>query len=131
MSGIDSDYNIDNTAIQQQTLDALDHVEGEYKAAEAQISSLNTKITELNNEIAENEAILNNYTDDMLGKRDMLNKQKKILEDKMRLMRTRDRMLQLSIEKNVYKRKVIYTLVAMILGIIILMIAGYVAFNRA
>jgi peptidoglycan hydrolase CwlO-like protein len=131
MSGINSDYNIDNTAIQQQTLDALDNVEGEYKDAEAQISSLNTKITELNNEIAENEAILNNYTDDMLGKRDMLNKQKKILEDKMRLMRTRDRMLQLSIEKNVYKRKVIYTLVAMILGIIILMIAGYVAFNRA
>lgn len=129
MSGID--YNIDNTAIQQQTLQALDHVESEYKDAEEQIASLNTKITDLNNEISENEAILNNYTDDMLGKREMLNKQKKILEDKMRLMRTRDRMLQLSIEKNVYKRKVIYTLVAMILGIIILMIAGYVAFNRS
>jgi len=38
---------------------------------------------------------------------------------------TRDRMLQVSIEKNVYKRKIIFTLISVILLIIILMGAGF------
>ena len=52
----------------------------------------------------------------------LLMKQQEELQYKKNLLLTRDRMLELSQEKNVYKQKVIFTLLATIFAIILLMV---------
>jgi flagellar biosynthesis chaperone FliJ len=56
--------------------------------------------------------------------------QQREIEYKKKLVTTRNRMLELSQEKNIYKTKVIYTLLAVILAVIIFIIASYVVFRR-
>ena len=55
--------------------------------------------------------------------------QKQEIEYKKKLIDTRNRMLELSQEKNVYKNKVIYILMAVVLFIIIILLAVYVYFQ--
>jgi predicted nucleic acid-binding Zn-ribbon protein len=52
------------------------------------------------------------------------------LQDKMELLATRDRMLQLSQERNVYKKKVIYVLFSFIIALLVAIIATYTFFNK-
>ena len=52
------------------------------------------------------------------------------IENKSKLIDTRDRMFQLSQEKNVYKKKIIYTLLSLIIMTVILMMVSYTYFNR-
>ena len=56
--------------------------------------------------------------------------QQREIEYKKKLVTTRNRMLELSQEKNIYKTKVIYTLLSVILAVIIFIIASYVVFRR-
>ncbi len=99
---------------------------------------------ESNKQLANIQKRLMHYTNTIkeqqeeIGKRENLIKdkitrsgmQKKEIEYKQTLINTRNRMLQLSQEKNVYKLKVIYTLVAIIIFVIICMLVGYVYFIR-
>lgn len=48
-----------------------------------------------------------------------------VIEQKMEILATRDRMLQLSQERNVYKKKVIYVLFAIIIALIIVILSSY------
>jgi hypothetical protein len=48
----------------------------------------------------------------------------------MQQVATKDRMLQISHEKNIYKRKIIYILVSMIVALIISVIFGYTFFSK-
>ena len=52
------------------------------------------------------------------------------LDYKRQLMETRNRMLQLSQEKNVYKTKVIYSLISIILLLVIVVLAVYINFSK-
>jgi len=61
---------------------------------------------------------------------DKISVQQKEIDYKERLIDTRNRMLQLSQEKNIYKNKIIYTLFAVIIGIILVLLAVYVYFNK-
>ncbi len=61
---------------------------------------------------------------------EILKEQRGNLEENSDMLNVRDRMLELSEEKNVYKQKVIYTLVSLIIGVFMLMIVGYAYFNR-
>jgi len=54
-----------------------------------------------------------------------IRRQEREIEYKKNLLLTRDRMLELSQEKNVYKKKVIFTLLAVIIAIVLLMIVTY------
>ena len=56
--------------------------------------------------------------------------QLKEIEDKEKLILTRSRMLQISQDRNSYKKKVIYSLIALILFIFIGTIMTYVLFIR-
>jgi len=56
--------------------------------------------------------------------------QLKEIEDKEKLILTRSRMLQISQDRNSYKKKIIYTLIALILFIFIATIMTYVFFMR-
>jgi len=52
------------------------------------------------------------------------------IEDKEKLLLTRSRMLQVVQNKNAYKKKIIYTLIALIFFIFIFTIVMYVLFER-
>jgi hypothetical protein len=52
------------------------------------------------------------------------------IEDKEKLLLTRARMLQISQDRNAYKKKIIYTFIAAIFGIFILTLVIYVLFVR-
>ena len=52
------------------------------------------------------------------------------IKSKMQLVATRDRMLQLSQERNIYKQKIIYVLVSFIIALLIGSISVYTIFNR-
>lgn len=66
----------------------------------------------------------------IMDKMNLTEKQKQEIEYKKRLLLTRDRMLALTYEKNIYKKKIIYTLLALIIFIIILMLFTYSYFQR-
>jgi len=64
------------------------------------------------------------------------NKQKQVygqsqeIEDKLKLLDTRNKMLQLSIDQNIYKKKVIYSLLSVIIALIVGMIFFYTFFSK-
>ena len=53
---------------------------------------------------------------EILEKKNMAIEQRNLILDKLNVVETRNRMLQLSEEKNIYKTKVINTMIAVILG---------------
>jgi hypothetical protein len=52
------------------------------------------------------------------------------IEDKKNLILTRRRMLELSRNKNIYKQKLIYTYIAVIIALILILIISYYYFNK-
>jgi len=84
--------------------------------------SLLDKIKETKNVIAQQSQLINNKDKEINMSEEQLARQAKEIEYKKTLLLTRDRMLELSQEQNVYKKKVIFTLLAAIFGIILLMI---------
>jgi hypothetical protein len=91
----------------------------------------------IKNEILTTKSVINETSDLIEKKADSLEeKQKQVygqtkeIEDKMRLLETRNKMLELSIDRNLYKKKVIYSLFSVILAFIIIMICFYAFFNK-
>ena len=98
---------------------------------------VNQDLQYIKKEILNTQAIINETSTLIEKKADTLDeKQKQVygqtkeIEDKMRLLETRDKMLQLSIDRNFYKKKVIYSLFSVILAFVILMICFYAFFNK-
>ena len=56
--------------------------------------------------------------------------QEKLLKEKEALMRTRARMLQVAKENNVYKQKMIYTMISFIFAIFIAIIVIYINYSK-
>lgn len=91
----------------------------------------------IKDEILTAKSVINETSDQIEKKADSLEeKQKQVygqtkeIEDKMRLLETRDKMLELSINRNLYKKKVIYSLFSVILAFVIIMICFYAFFNK-
>ncbi len=80
------------------------------------VSGLSSDIQEKNTELA------------LKQKRKM--EQENEIQEKNKLILTRSRMLQLSQERNIYKKKIIYTLIAIILLLLVLTLASYVFLNK-
>jgi Fe2+ transport system protein B len=76
------------------------------------------------------EANLNTKNDELLRKQQIQINQLKEIEDKEKLLLTRSRMLQISQDRNSYKKKIIYSLIAVIFGIFILTLVMYVLYSR-
>ncbi len=70
---------------------------------------------------------MNDDIDDRLG-RSM--SQEREIEYKKNLILTRNRMLELSQEKNVYKKKIIYTLLSIFIFILIVLITSYMTTTK-
>jgi Fe2+ transport system protein B len=73
---------------------------------------------------------INTKNQELLMKQQIQLNQLKEIEDKEKLLLTRSRMLQIAQDRNSYKKKIIYSLLALIFGIFILTIVMYVLFKR-
>lgn len=93
------------------------------------IDRMKKKINEENNQINLMAKKINEKEEELNNKMKRSAMQKQEIEYKKKLIDTRNRMLELSQEKNVYKNKVIYTLMAVVLLIIIILLAVYVYFQ--
>ena len=56
--------------------------------------------------------------------------QEREIDYKRKLILTRDRMLQLSQEKNVYKTKIVYTLISFIIFLTLIIMVAYTLFSQ-
>ncbi len=56
--------------------------------------------------------------------------QRREIDFKQNLVLTRNRMLQLSQEKNVYKKKIIYTISSVIIFLVLIMLSTYIYFSK-
>ena len=91
----------------------------------------------LYNDINSTQSFINNQMSnisvlqgELQGKNDQLFGQAEEISNKKKLLDTRNRMLQLSVERNVYKKKIIYTLFSIILAILIIILVSYSYFNK-
>ena len=75
------------------------------------IQTTNKTIQTYKQTLQNNNLLFNKYSDD--------------IKNNMQLVATRDRMLQLSQEINVYKKKIIYVLLSIIIALIVFVISGY------
>ena len=73
---------------------------------------------------------INQKNTELLQKQQIQIQQLKEIQDKEKLLLTRSRMLQIAQDRNSYKKKIIYTLLAIIFGIFILILVVYVLFTR-
>jgi len=90
----------------------LDQIESNITAQSSYLSSINEKNTQL------------------INKQNIQIQQLQEIQDKEKLLLTRSRMLQIAQDRNSYKKKIIYTLLAIIFGIFILILVVYVLFTR-
>lgn len=73
---------------------------------------------------------LSNKNEELNKKQQIQLNQLKEIEDKEKLLLTRSRMLQISQDRNAYKKKIIYSLIALIFAIFIFTLVMYVLFIR-
>ncbi len=67
---------------------------------------------------------------DILNMKQIQTEQLSAIQDKEQLLVNRSRMLQIAQDRNAYKTKVIYTLIAIIFLIFILILYIYVMYNK-
>ena len=91
---------------------------------------IKNKILTAKSVINETSGQIEKKADSLEEKQKQVYGQTKEIEDKMRLLETRDKMLELSINRNLYKKKVIYSLFSVILAFVIIMICFYAFFNK-
>jgi hypothetical protein len=101
--------------------------------AQSGSNAINTYYDLIQNNINAQNNYLNNINlknQDILAKQQIQIDQLKEIEDKEKLLLTRSRMLQISQDRNSYKKKIIYSLLAVIFFIFILILATYVLYSR-
>jgi len=87
-------------------------------------------IDQTTNNLVLNKKQLEKEEEDIRDKMSLSERQREEIAYKKRLIETRNRMLQLTYEKNIYKKKIIYTLLALIVLLIIIMLCAYSFFRR-
>ena len=114
-----------NTGTLHQTLSSTDY--GTYT------SNLNNLITASNANLSMVNTTYNNISTknaELLEKQNAQKEQVKEISDKEKLISTRTRMLQVVQTRNAYKKKIIYSLIALILFLFIGTVMIYVFFTR-
>jgi len=88
---------------------------------------INAKI---NNHTKETGDTIQNYQKALSNNEMLFQKYNSDIRKKKELVATRDRMLQLSQERNIYKQKMIYVLLSIIITLVVIVIAIYSFFNK-
>jgi hypothetical protein len=94
------------------------------------IGFLKNEILNANTIINETSTLINKKDEALEEKQKQVYGQTKEIEDKITLLETRKKMLDLSIDRNLYKNKVIYSLFSIVLAFVIIMIGLYAFFNK-
>ena len=105
-------------------------VEGDKTIAESQIDDINNYLLSTNAEIITKKAEIDKKAAQISEKQKQVYGQSQEIDDKMKLLDTRNKMLQLSIDQNIYKKKVIYSLLSVIIALIVGMIFFYTFFSK-
>ena len=94
------------------------------------IDTIKSRINKTRMNIANQQLSIKDMDRELNGKNNQIFGQSSQIENKKKLIDTRNMMLQLSIDRNIYKKKVIYSLLAFIIAIFAIMIFGYAFFNK-
>ena len=86
------------------------------KQTEDELQKINKEIHTYKKTLHTNNILFSKYSDD--------------IKNKMQLLATRDRMLQISQERNIYKRKIIYILLSMIVALLVSIVCGFTFFSK-
>ena len=103
---------------------------GNLTNTESQIKSIENYLLSANAEIMTKKADIDKKAQQISEKQKQVYGQSQEIEDKIKLLETRNKMLQLSIDQNVYKKKVIYSLLSVIIALIVGMIFFYTFFSK-
>lgn len=110
--------------------DELKDLEKDETTTESQIQSLTDQIKKIQLASQSLQSNVSNRSEQIQSAQDQLKRQQDVLEEKRRLLITRNRMLQLSQDRNIYKQKVIYTLLAIIILCFVLILVGYTTYRK-
>ena len=97
---------------------------------EQQINRINDYLLTTNADITTKKAEIDRKAQQISEKQKQVYGQSQEIDDKMKLLDTRNKMLQLSIDQNIYKKKVIYSLLSVIIALIVGMIFFYTFFSK-
>ena len=86
---------------------------------------LNSNIIGANDEILQQNQDIDSVSSEINNKKLRSMQQENIINNKEKLVNTRNRMLQIIEEKNLYKKKIIYTLISLIILITIIILISY------
>lgn len=95
-----------------------------------QTEAIKQRIIDTQGDLERQSKEINEKENEINKKNEQIYGQSEQIESKKRLMETRNRMLQLSIEKNRYKKKVIWTLLAFVIAILAIMLFTYAILNK-
>lgn len=95
-----------------------------------EINAFNDAINNNGDLLTLSQTEIDNKATELLDRQQIQITQLTEIEDKEKLLLTRSRMLQVVQNKNAYKKKIIYTLIALIFFIFIFTIVMYVLFER-
>jgi len=104
--------------------------EDDLTEAESEIKSINIYLTDTKAEIMKKQSDIQKKADQISEKQKQVYGQSQEIEDKIKLLETRNKMLQLSIDQNVYKKKVIYSLLSVIIALIVGMLFFFTFFTK-
>jgi hypothetical protein len=90
----------------------------------------NNIMSNASNIIAEQNSLLQQQNEQLNNKRMRNEIQLNAIEAKKNIINTRARMLQIAQENNVYKQKIIYTLIAFIFAVFIAILVMYVFYSK-
>lgn len=117
-------------AAEQTAENQLKNLNRETSQINSEINSLTSQINKINKATTSLQKDVSIRSSEISAAEAQLNRQKAILEEKRNILITRNRMLQLSQDRNIYKQKVIYTLLALIIVCFVLVLVGYVSFKK-
>jgi hypothetical protein len=99
-------------------------------STQSQIDDINNYLLTTNAEINIKKTEIDKKAQQISEKQKQVYGQSQEIDDKMKLLDTRNKMLQLSIDQNIYKKKVIYSLLSVIIALIVGMIFFYTFFSK-
>ena len=95
------------------------------------LNNINSIISESSNVLQEQQKILGEQAQQLSLKRQRNEIQLNAINAKKDIINTRARMLQIAQENNIYKQKIIYTLISFIFAVFIAILVIYVYFSKA
>ena len=97
-------------------------VDGGIKFMNNQINALRSNVINLQENIQKTKVDPVKMFNELKEKQLIIEKNKVIIKDKMKVLEGRNRMLQISMDKNIFYKKVVYVLIAIVISIIVIVL---------